>query len=278
MPPLGVVYGLRSGAAGSVTDKPAGAGVTWDHSNVSTNLLIDYATYDVNLLPKNIRDSVPTAAFCYQQQGAPTPDKAAYDFFSDNETHLIKVGTKTSGNNATERRKDTIMAWGHQYNTTIYYNGFYRWYAGYGTLKVQGKTYENVVMIKSYNAALTADTVVQFHHFSPFYHLIMSYVKSAGSTKNVLVFDLTKEGNNGIEENSALNNMELYPVPVSTELNIRNVEDALEINVYGFNGQLLKSTPVIKGEEIQHISVEGLASGMYILEAGNKRQKFLIKE
>lgn len=275
VPSFGVAYNLRTMSV-PVADASIGADQTWDYSAANSNLVLGYKVVDPSTLPSNIKDSVPTAEYCYQQQGAPNAGLAGADFYSNEGTHYLKVGTKNSGSNPVERKNDTVMVFGQTYGSTMYYAGFNRLYAGYGTLKIAGKTYNNIVMIKSYNSTLTPDTIVQFHQFSPFYQLVFSYTKSSGTIKNMVYFEITSTGNSsGIAENRNSEIVSIYPNPAKSQININAAKGIENASIYSLTGQKVKT--IILNQQDKPYSIEDLNSGIYMIVVGNETRKLIIE-
>ncbi|MES2630287.1 MAG: T9SS type A sorting domain-containing protein [Bacteroidota bacterium] len=273
LPIVGVVYSLNLSSS-TISDAPAGANQSWNYT-ITTNKLVDYEVVNMNNVPADVKSAVPTAVVAYKQTGTPNAALAEYDFFSDAPSHLVKVGTKNVGA-STQVKNDTSMEFGQQYNTTKFYGGLYRWYCGYGTLTVNGKVYKNVAMIKSYNAAAFADTLVQFHQFSPFYHLMFSYTKGTTGIKNVAYLDLTNTSV-GIEDQSPVaQGFSVYPNPAKDVVTVA-LPSAVTgtIEIFNLTGQLVRSAMITPNQPTS-VPVSDLAPGIYMLKAGDQSRKLII--
>jgi len=281
MPAFGTLYSLNSIAGGTITTSPAtGANITWDYSNVTPNAIINYKVVDPNTVPSSIRDSVPDADFGVQQQGAPNPELAGYDFYTNKTTHLIHSGMKPSGSGKCQKLTDTIVMFNQSYQSTQHYYGFDRTYAGYGTLKVGNKTYNNIVLIKSVSPGNTSDTSFQFHRFTPAYGLILSFNNGPNGVKNIIYFGWDPNGGgNGMEEDIVIQgSLNIYPNPAKDWVTIHLSEtETGELSLYNYRGQLVKTETLQKGTNAHTFSIEGLSPGIYSLHFGSRRQKLLIE-
>jgi len=72
----------------------------------------------------------------------------------------------------------------------------------------------------------------------------------------------------------AQNEFEIYPNPTTDFIRInKSGLNQMPYNIYGTNGQVVKSGKVSDGEEIQ---LQNLQSGLYFIKIGNS-EKFIIK-
>ena len=95
-------------------------------------------------------------------------------------------------------------------------------------------------------------------------------------------FTLTYETLTGIEENSGLSNIEVYPNPASSLLNVNltnETEGQLTFKVMDMTGKVISCESVENfGGELHHsINVSNLAKGMYILNIESKQGKNIRK-
>ncbi len=276
-PPLGAAYSVK-GVSTPITPLTTGPDQVWVYNNLTVSQLIEYKVVDIQTLPSTVKDPVPNAFIGYQATGAPSPELAQYDFFDNSATHLIKVGTKSSGSQPTQAKNDTLFKWGHTFGETVFYNGFNRKYAAYGTLTLNGKTYTDVVMIKSFNSALTQDTITQLHHFSPYYQLLMSYTSGPGGMKNVLAFDVTSTGNVGIEESTIGTTLAVFPNPAKELINIQTPPNFTgKIEIFTLTGKLAKSVAASGNQAFQQVNISDLTSGVYLVKIADKTSKIIVE-
>ncbi len=275
LPPTGSTYSLAQ-ITGTFNEASTGADQVWDYSGVTTNAMASYIIVDPATLPASIKDSIPTATYGIKiEVGAPTPDLAPYDFVADKTNHYLYVGKKSSGSNPVEKRNDTFMVFNQAYNSSLNYGGMNRVYAGYGTLKVKTKTYNNIVMIKSY-ADGSPDTLVQFHQFVPYYHLLMTYAKMNGVIQNKLYFEIT--GGGGTTSINDLTTLQASVFPNPSEGNV-------SISIPGITESVVTFTD-IRGREVKrfdHVSdnvileTANLEKGLYFVSISNKMNSQTIK-
>ena len=99
-------------------------------------------------------------------------------------------------------------------------------------------------------------------------------------------FELTYETLTGIEENSGLSNITVYPNPASSLLNIdltADVEGQLTFKVMDMTGKVISVESLENyGGELHHsLNVSNLAKGMYILniesQQGKNIRKFIVE-
>jgi hypothetical protein len=72
----------------------------------------------------------------------------------------------------------------------------------------------------------------------------------------------------GIQENELLQ-VQVYPNPFADQFTIESYEDAIQLNIKSFNGQLLYASALQNGK--YQIDASAWASGMYILELQSQK-------
>ncbi len=264
-PPFGTQYMLRI-YNGSITEASPDADQMWDYSGINTTPVMGYTVVEPAKIASPLKDSFPDADFAYKMNSG-SELTAAYDFYKNATTHYIQIGKKSSGSNMDNmRRTDTIVKFNQAYQSVEMYRGMNHLYAGYGTLKVSGKTYENVVMRKSYATGST-DTAIQFFQFSPFYHMIFTYAKMNGNIQNVVYFELIP-ANNSIRKNSMDVNLQLYPNPASQFFTLQLPAAGLyTINIVDMKGATVKSIST-SGKNI-NLPVDDLSNGVYSIQVNS---------
>ena len=102
--------------------------------------------------------------------------------------------------------------------------------------------------------------------------------QQSSSTDNFIWATLVHPNIDGlaVEENVPASNtqMELYPNPAVSQLNVRLENDA-EISIYNIMGQNVINMQGVKG--VNTINVNDLTSGVYFITAGTVTQKFIVK-
>lgn len=261
-PPFGTQYMLRV-FSGTISDAFPGADQMWDYSGITTTPVMGYTVVDPATVASPLKDSFPNAEFAYKMNAGPELE-SAYDFYDNATTHYIQVGKKSSGSSMNNmRRTDTIVKFNQAYQSVETYRGMNHLYAGYGTLKVEGKTYNDVVMRKSYATGST-DTAVQFFQFSPFYHMIFTYAKMNGNIQNVVYFELIP-ATNSVNENAYAEQIKVYPNPTINSVNVLLPTSGKSIiNVVDMKGAKVKTIEA-NGNNIT-IPLHDVSNGIYYLQ------------
>lgn len=268
VPPFGTNYSLFQ-ITNTINQATPGANQTWDYSAAALTTVITFSIVDPAGLPASIKDSVPNADWA-EKINLGTPELAPYAFYENKTTCYVKTGTKSSGSNPVEKANDTAIVFGHAYDSIIYY-GMNRHYAGYGTLKVSTKTYNNVAMIKSY-ATGTTDTLIQFHQFLPHWQLLMSYANMNGTISNKYYWEPTAS-TNGMDNLSA-NPVSLYPNPAKDRLTIDLNQTAAtaQVTVYDITGKSILQANAVQ-TQLLHLDLHHLVKGLYTVEVSADGKK-----
>lgn len=280
VPPFGATYGL-SQITSKINRASIGADQVWDYSSATLNMITSYTIVDPATVPQQIKDSVPGATWGARMDlmGAP-PDLAPYDFFKDNGTFYLKIGTKNSGSGAVQKKADTVIMFNQGYNTSQSYGSYHITYAGYGTLKIGGKTYNNVVLLRYLMPAMNSDTGYQIYQFTPYYQLLMSYMVHSDTLINTYLFPVIS-GPSGISETTTATTAYFYPNPVHDMLNIV-VSDpsATIIELRDLQGRALEINPLLVSKKHYQVAVSHIPAGCYLLTIRNgteiKNQKISI--
>jgi hypothetical protein len=282
IPPLGSTYGLAQFTS-KINKASPGANQTWDYSSATKSVLASYSVVNPSTLPSQIKDSVPTATWGTRiEMGAPI-DKAPYDFYVDKTTYYQHIGTKNSGSGAVQRTSDTTIMFNQSFNSTLSYGRMTRLYAGYGTLIVGNKTYNNIVMLKSYFATGSTDTLVQFHQFTPYFQTILSYAIMADTIANVIYFETLSGGSSGLPATSAISKTEIYPNPAHESVTV-NLTSSMQATVVirDIQGRAIlvkDGIPDVNGKFI--LNTELIPPGLYILSVqtinGEETRKLIIE-
>jgi hypothetical protein len=108
---------------------------------------------------------------------------------------------------------------------------------------------------------------------------VSSFTNSCGiksSISNTIEVVSFKSATVGINDRSIENEILIYPVPMTSMLNLKGVENVQKISVYNSVGQLLKQYQ--KGNEtLFNIDVNELKSGIYFVELSNASEKITKK-
>jgi hypothetical protein len=100
----------------------------------------------------------------------------------------------------------------------------------------------------------------------------ISYARCPDAGLNFATIIPTPLANNncqiGVQENELLQ-VQVYPNPFADQFTIENHEDAIQLNIRSFNGQLLYASTIQNGKF--QIDASEWASGMYILELQSQK-------
>lgn len=279
VPPFGTTYTMNT-VSGSVTPASEGASQSWTYASISGIPALTYKIVNPATLPARIKDSVPSADFGAQGVGAPHDTLAIYDFYKNETSHYVKVGKKSSGNNPVQKTSDTVIMFNHTYGNTLVYGGMNRVYCGYGTLTIKTKTYQNVVMIKSYMTG-SSDTLFQFHQFNPHYQLLMSYARISGNIQNVIYWEPAVSTPTALKENTS-DVIGVFPNPAKDQLRVSLKKPAgkLKTIMMDMQGKVVLENYTDQVQEAS-LDVSSLQPGMYILnieaDGALTREKILVE-
>jgi hypothetical protein len=104
------------------------------------------------------------------------------------------------------------------------------------------------------------------------YHLSLKVTNGAGLTDQFMSNGQRHIGNLGLVDAEQLNNILLYPNPVTDEIYLKGLSQSVQYSIYDLNGKIVQS-----GSTIGKISVKDLASGSYRLVLLST-DKFIVKE
>ena len=93
----------------------------------------------------------------------------------------------------------------------------------------------------------------------------VSLPTNAGATWNDLCFAISPLTTTGLNENVSYKNSFIYPNPSTDKINL-NTAEIVDIRIYNFSGQVVKSIPNNSGT----LDISDLNSGIYFLQITNK--------
>lgn len=248
----------------------SGANVTWNFSSLTFTPVGTMSAVSCNSTP--YFSSFPTSNYCAVLSSTIIPTQYSYnDLTPSSQQQLGDAITATSGTTYTPNPKTILEfplnytnSFSDTYQTTT--GGPYsltRTYDGYGTLIVNGKTYNNVVRI--YTVFGTSSYYYHYYNTNPVYPIV-SFDPSGG---NVLLIELLPTAVQTIYNMSE--NINLYPTISSSEVYIVNKNNFdITVEVYSLTGQRVFSDIDVLSNQNFTIDISNLSKGMYLLKICDK--------
>jgi len=245
-----------------------GAAVTW---NLSTNTVTPSGTYDiVNPSTTPFAAAYPTANVCFAQ--TVTGQGTSYTYLIDSVNSLHSLATGIGGATPTIwTLYDKILKFPFNYtnsfssvrqSSTGSAEPFIRTYDSYGTLIINGKTYNNVVRVykNTGNAVWFTTSPVWFPVIIQANSTTFIYNQPATFT------DIQEQNNIGVS---------IYPNPVSESVAITIPVDLIgsDVIVYDALGRKIKTQTL--NSKTSSINMTDFPIGVYFLKIGELTHKII---
>jgi hypothetical protein len=253
---------------------PAGAGVTWNFSSLTFTQVGTAAIMQPSLTP--FGSSFPGTNFAVMiSMGTNT----IYGYNNVQPTINEQIGnniTATGGATYTPNPK-TELIFPYSYGGVI--NDSYqcvacgtstmtRTYDGYGTLIINGKTFNNVARVTSYFGG--SSFYYNYYLTTPVVASIFNYDATGTSSSFFDIGAATSIGETSLE----LNGLTVYPNPSSGYFKIENLNNReIELEIRNSLGSVVK--PAIRISELSEnkIDISDLASGLYLVNCRDQNGK-----
>ncbi len=260
----------------------SGAGVTWNFSSLSFTAA---GTASIVLPSSTPFASSFTAATTAAKIALPTGTVYAYD--NVQPTYKDQLGDAiqaTGGSTYTPDPKRHLVFpfnYGNSYSDTYQCiscspSSFTVTYDAYGTLIINGKTYNNVARITN----MFGTPYYNYYSTNPVYS-IFSYDSSPSGSPYGSLIELA--GGVGIKENYVVEHMSVFPNPASNNVTLQN-NNFMKVGfaLYDILGKELRPSQELSQGEITKIDVSAYPSGLYFIryhdEFGNDSYSKLIIE
>ncbi len=248
----------------------AGAGVTW---NFSTPTFTQVGVVSVvNCSSTPFYSSFPMANSCMALTSTVVPSTYQYN---ENQPGYSQIYgddiTATSGSTLTP---DPKWVFQFPFNYTNSFTDTYqcttcspssvtRTYDGYGTLIVNGKTYYNVVRIKSVFGG--GSTAYYYYNTNPIFPIFQ--INSSSSTSLLIEMAPT-----GINENSlVLNMVNIFPTVSSSNITIDNKNPFnIDVSIYSVTGDNILTKHSVNGNSSDVLNLSTLSKGIYFIDISNQ--------
>ncbi len=253
------VLNLIGGTTTTLQQK--GAGITWD---LSSNTLTQAGTFDI-VAPSTTpsASSYPTANLCYKQNI--TGLGISYTYLIDSTIGLSSIADGISGSNPTTWTKyDKILQYPFNYmdsftatrkSSTGSDEPYTRTYDAYGTLKINGKTYTNIIRVtKNPGNSIWFTT-------SPAMFPVLIQANSTTYLYN------DYKTTTSIDKVTPNNQTSIYPNPfnASAIIQLNSSINNGELYITNACGQNIKTIAHISGNNIK-INRDNLSSGIYFYQ------------
>lgn len=233
-----------------------GAAVTWD---LSSNTVTQSGIFDI-VDPATTPNGAnyPSANTCFKQ--TVTGQGTTYTYMVDSTSILYSIATGIGGSNPTIwTQRDKLLSYPFNYMNSFSSvrqssmgspESFTRTYDAYGTLIVNGKTYNNVIRIaKNPGNAMWFTT-------SPVWFPIIIQINSTTFIYNEPTFVM---GING--QSNTVVNMFIHPNPAQDKVKISTNGTINKVEVINLAGELQKTEL-----NINEINISDLSQGMYFIK------------
>jgi hypothetical protein len=262
---------------------PSGAGVTWNFSSLSFT-----AAGTASIVPPSSTPFASSFPAATSAAIVALPTGTVYTYDNVQPTFKDQLGdgiTAVSGSTYTPDPKRHLVFpfnYGNSYSDSYQCiscspSSFTVTYDAYGTLIVNGKTYNNVARISN----LFGFPYYNYYSTNPVYS-IFAFDTSPSSGPYATLVEISG-GGVGIEENFVVNHMKLFPNPAKDKLNIRNDNFMkVDVEIYDMLGKLVKSTEHLSQGTTTTIDVSSYSPGLYLVkyhdEFGNDSYTKLVVE
>lgn len=246
---------------------PSGAGVTWNFSSLTFTPIGNVVVMSPTATPFGA--SFPAANWSAMITAG---TNTLYTYNNIQPTFQDQIAdniTATGGVTYTPNPKRHLVFpfnYGNSYSdtyqcTTCSPGSFTVTYDAYGTLIINGKTYNNVARVSN----LFGFNYYNYYSTNPVYS-IFSYDSSPTSGPTSNYFEVTGAGV-GIDENYVVNHMQVYPNPANDLVTIQN-NNFMEVNfeIFDLLGKSVKANELLKQGEISKVNVADLNPGLYLIK------------
>lgn len=233
----------------------SGAAVVWDLSSSTVTQIGTYKAVDPSTTPYG--SSYPSANLAFEQNI--TTQGTTYTYLIDSPTELSSIADGIGGTNPTTwASHDKLMEYPFNYNdfftatrqsATGSPEAYTRTYDAYGTLIVNGKTYNDVIRISK-----NPGNAIWFTTSPVMFPVIIQASSSVYLYNEPTTFT-------GTAESATKDQVTVYPNPASDKLFIDGLDDLSTINCYDALGQSVK----IKRDG-KSLDLTGLERGVYFLQ------------
>lgn len=263
-----------TGASGTVfvgakptSPGPSGAGVTWNFSTLTLT-----AVGTVSVMPPAstpFGTSFPSANWAAMITAG---TNTLYSYNNIQPTFQDQIAdniTATGGTTYTPNPKRHLVFpfnYGNSYSDTYQCvscspGSFTVTYDAYGTLIINGKTYNNVARV----ANLFGFNYYNYYNTNPVYS-IFSFDTSPTSGPNATYFEVAGAGV-GITENYVVNHMAVYPNPANDRVTIQNNNFMqVDFEIYDLLGNTIKTTEHLNQGETAQVDIANYPAGLYLLK------------
>ena len=133
-------------------------------------------------------------------------------------------------------------------------------YDAYGTLTINGKTYNNVARVSN----LFGFPYYNYYNTNPVYS-IFSFDTSPSSGTTSTLFEIA--GGVGIDESYTVTHMEVYPNPANDVLNIKNNNFMqVDFELFDLHGKSIRTKEHLNQGEISKVDISTFPTGLYFVK------------
>lgn len=262
LPPIGSKMNMKE-ITSSISSATTGMAQTWDYSNATFSNVVSYEIVELNTLSQNIRDSFPAATYVQMMlvPGAPDINLNPMFFIEDRPDMLFQLGSQASGGTM-DMTSDTLFLFTHSFDSTLSY-GNRHWvkYTGYGSMTIDGKTFDPVVMHEYTNKS---DGKVQHYFFtlSPYFQLLLAYSIESGTVSSAYYYQ-PEDASTSVTKDVAFEKIKLYPNPANDFVTIVNMPHGSTLSITDMAGKLVYGSTVAGTQAT--ISTANFVNGIYFI-------------
>jgi hypothetical protein len=276
MPIVGFSDSIRLASGANVG--PSGAGVTWDFSGLSTTTIGSFSVVSAASSPYS--STFPAANYVVQLSPVGGPG-SVYEYYTVNSSGVYinasGYSASSTSNNYTPNSKLRIpfpFSYSNSVTDTFQKVGssldaYAITYDGYGTLKVPGATYNNVVRLKY--EWIGGEIAYNWFTTSPLFY-VATWSQSSGGQFNFLGKSLASTSVNGVPLNEVI--VSVFPSPAQkvAALRIDGLKDYTNITftVQDLSGRIVKTLPITSS--VTTFQQNALPAGLYIYQLRQNRQ------
>jgi hypothetical protein len=306
-PQIGDTYNL-SGAMGTFNPGPAGGNQSWDFSDVQSTISAGVTAVYPSSTP--FADDFPDATIAFRDNDT-SYESYNYWQLTTSELYILGMGTDPGSNQNiihyldTRKNMQYPFAYNDSYTDTYFYSapsvvmlihrrGSITAIAdAWGSVKTPADTYNNTLRIKKVKVYTDSVWNNEGDLMSVATHTVTDYEwYTATSHYPVLHIQVTEAGSSisysslvgGIEDNSLLSQISIYPNPADDIINVRLsdvISDKIEINLVNQMGQQLTQLTET-GNHRFSADISRLAPGVYFIRikscSGNYAVSKFIKQ
>ncbi|MBS1643477.1 MAG: T9SS type A sorting domain-containing protein [Bacteroidetes bacterium] len=265
IPPIGYSAPISFLLSSSSDITNGGANHTWDFSGYGftvwgTSLLV----IDPTAAP--MASSFPTSNFAYSATGA-------YSFFNVSATKMEvqawNIATAGVGNDYSPNPR-TMLKFPFNFNDTVHdtwqkvggsTNTVTLYYDSYGTLKMPGKTYNNVVRIRENYGGSANDYI--WYTLNP---LIQVAIYDHNTT--TLYYFGVKEGTGISPTSQTATSIDLFPNPAQDVVLISGLPRGSSFELLDMTGRVIYQATAAAGQT--QVNTSGFSNGLYMIRVKSK--------